>query len=76
MLSYISNNKIINENQLFIIGQINQFYLLNIDFYSFFICAYDSNSSIITYEKILIDKVKDEKYEIQTNQALVLSSLG
>ena len=74
LLSYISNNKIINENQLFIIGQINQFYLLNIDFNSFFICAYDSNSSIITYEKILIDKVKDEKYEIQKNQALVLSS--
>ena len=37
LLSYISNNKIINENQLFIIGQIKQFYLLNIDFYSFFI---------------------------------------
>ena len=68
-----NNIKIINEKQIYLMGKITNYTLINIDFYSFFICAYDSENSYLTFEKVIIDKIFDNKYEIQNNELLVLS---
>ena len=69
-----NNIELVNQKQIYFMGKISNYTLINIDFYSFFVCAYDSSNSYLTFEKIIMDKIYEENYKIQNNELLVLSS--
>ena len=69
-----NNIELVNQKQIYFMGKISNYTLINIDSYSFFVCAYDSTNHYLTFEKIVIDKLYDEQYKILNNELLVLSS--